>query len=59
MSKLDKIVKKCPYRNTNMKGKDRTNRCVICELHQLPCQGVIESGRCEAMINYAKEVLGQ
>lgn len=59
MSAIDKVIKKCPYRNTKMKGKDRTNRYAICELHCLPCSGVVESGRCEALIEYARKELGQ
>lgn len=59
MSKVDKIIKKCPYRNKSMKGKERTDRYVICELQQLPCSGVVESGRCEALIEYARKELGQ
>lgn len=56
MSDITKITKKCVYKNKSS-AVDIFNKNAICSIHQLPCNRVIESGECKALIEYAKRSL--
>ena len=46
---IEHTIKTCEWRHTGMKGKDRTERYVICKYLHLPCPLAISEGRCTTL----------
>lgn len=51
---IQHAIKTCDWRHDALKGKDRSERYVICRGLCKPCLMVIEEGRCEKMIEIFK-----
>lgn len=46
---VEKAIKKCPYRHTEMVGKSRNEKYVICKEWICPCLAIINSGKCSML----------
>ena len=47
-------IKTCIWRHDALKGKDRSDRYVICKGLCEPCLKVIDDGRCDTLIELFK-----